>query len=140
MFRVDIIEEAKKEIRELFEANKQQAGRLVVVLQELSENCTDIYDLVESGYECEDFNVDAVWSLQNKELRNVWRLKIFGFSLKGTKFNLSHRVIYAPDYKRNTIHILGLMDRDLDYEKDKEFIKEIIKRYDRLGLSRLPRA
>lgn len=140
MFRVDVIPEAKAEIQDLFEKDPEQAGRLIAVLQQISENCDDITDLTEQGFECNDFDVSAIWSVQKKDLRNAWRLKIFGFSAKGNKFVLRHRIIYAPDYIRNTIHILGLMQRDIDYEQDKGFIQEIIKRYDKLGLVKLPRA
>ena len=139
MFRVDIVEEAKEEIRNLFKTDENQAGRLFAVIEELIKNCVSIDDLTYPGFECKDFNVDAIWSIQNKMLRNMWRLKIFGFTKKA-KFNLRYRVIYAPDYQRNTIHILGLMERDVNYEEDKEFIAEIIRRYDCLGLSKLPRA
>ena len=138
MLRVDIISEAEQEILELLEADAEQGSRLVAVIEELTDSY-DIDDLTEQGYYFEDFNVDCFWHMQNEHQRNVWRLKIFGIDNDGSDFTLNHRVIYAPDRLRNTVHVLGIMERNLDYENDKDFIEKIKIRYDRLGLPSLPK-
>lgn len=137
MFRVDIVPEAREEIRNLFKTDEIQARGINAVIGDLNKNAS-FDDLTDKNYECEDFNVDGFWSIQNKDLRNVWRIKIFG-KKHSKKFPLRYRVIYAPDYQRNTIHVLGLMKRKIDYEKDKKFVAEIIRRYDKLGLVKIPR-
>jgi mRNA-degrading endonuclease RelE of RelBE toxin-antitoxin system len=139
MFRVDIADEAKEEIQNLFKVDSIQARRLVVVLEELDRNEGGLENLIEDGFFCDDFDVKHVRHFQHRERKNVWRLKVFGYSERRGDFVLDYRVIYAPDFARNTIQILGIMHQSVDYEKDKQFVAEIVRRYEQLGLPLLPR-
>jgi len=122
-------DDAYADLDKLWDEDEAAAARIEALLEEI-EGDTDLLDrLSQNGYGRpgrDDFNV--VW-LEN-QIRvgnNLWRLKMWDVK--------DHRVIYAffpSSPTSGTYHVLGVMRRAINYDRNHEFIQRIESAYTKL--------
>jgi len=120
--------DAKQDLLRLKESDPYAAARIAVVLQELQGN-QDLMDrLTQDKFGIEgrhDFNVRGLAS-QFKAGHNLWRLKVWNLERRAHRY----RVIYAFVPSKGYHYVLGIMPREIDYERDDDFIRRVERAYD----------
>lgn len=137
MYELAITPNAEADIKKLFATDPKSASVVMAYLGEIADDQYLLESLSVPDFEEADekFNVSQVYALQDSGW-NVWRLKLF--VLEPRKRLLDHRVLYAFDTRKRIYHVLAVMHRDQDYEKDKQLIARIKADYDRLGIYHPP--
>ena len=108
-------------------ANQRDQGlEILVMAEQLEENGPIVECLKVKRYSDDDFDIDEIVS-QQAEGRNLWRLKHFKVR--------DYRVVYCIFADRNfeVIHLLGIMPRTENYEKDGSKFRRILEVYDELN-------
>jgi hypothetical protein len=130
MLYLSVHDDAQRDLDELWKADPSAAARLVVLLQEL-QGSQDLQDrLTQNGFGTEGrdkFNVRSIVS-QVHAGHNLWRLKEWQLERMGRQY----RIIYAFIPTKRHHHILGIMPREIDYDRDHEFFRRVELAYDAL--------
>jgi len=126
--------DAEDDLDRIYETDEDAAAEIEVFLEEAKNNQSTLDDLTRSGYVNygeHPFNVKE-WVAAKKEKLNLWRLRLLWLEGDAAKY----RVIYAFDPLRWRYHILGIVNRNFNYELKNERSKKIIAAYEDLGLPR----
>ncbi|EXF45237.1 hypothetical protein BAY1663_02316 [Pseudomonas sp. BAY1663] len=70
------------------------------------------------------FNIRA-WGAAQSQCLNLWRIRDFSLSRKG----LEYRIVYAVFPKTDQIFVLGIVERDFDYELSHPVSQRIVAAY-----------
>jgi len=129
MYRISIHDDAKDDLRQIQTIDAVSANRIAVILQQIKADPDLLDRLLEHDFGPEGgapFNVQKYLTFWRKGL-DVWRLKIWD----DPKRLLPYRVIYAYDYGHNgnNFYVLGVVDRDFDYDGNHPTVKRIIATY-----------
>ena len=128
-YQLILSEGAQADLRECKAKDAYAAAVISQYLRELDNDIGACALLVDEHYSDDDIgSVEPLWSLQ-KEKMNAYRVR---FILLGR-----WRVITAGDHRRRRVGILAIMERDANYQSDKELWKRIEKEYDELDFPRL---
>jgi hypothetical protein len=126
-------DDAKADLDALWGEDEAAAARIEATLQEI-EGDQDLLDRLTQnnfGRERRDtFNVRLVEN-QARIDNNIWRLKVWCLERRDRKY----RVIYAyfpTTPTTGTYYVLGIMPREIDYDRDHEFIRRIESAYQEL--------
>ncbi len=130
MISLIVHDDAAADIKSLFDSEPDTAGCVVSLLQELKGD-PDLMDRLTQidygAYETAKFHVDAWWAEQKKG-RNLWRLKIWDLENQ----RLPYRIIYAFEPMLKKHHVLAVVNRDFDYDKDHPVTQRIRNAYDEI--------
>jgi hypothetical protein len=135
MSKLKLAELYKQNIKELLLADKPTALYLLAMLKEIEENERLLNKLTVEKYTSSypEFDVSTWGEMMRKEGVSVWRLKPKGLTETNAR---QYRIIYTYNGKDDTYHLLGVMNRSVDYETSTPFAKQVIEQYDNLGFRR----
>ena len=74
----------------------------------------------------------AFWN-DRTEPRNLSRLKLWHVPEEGGRL-CPYRIVYAVDARSDSYHILGIVHRNTDYDRNHPLIARILRDYDDLGI------
>ncbi len=130
MLRLYIHDDAEDDLERLWESEPTAAAQIGVLLEELEGN-PDLLDRLTQqdfgAYELEDFHVSK-WQEQQRQGRNLWRLKIWDLE----KMGIRYRVVYAFMPRQQDYSVLGIVPRKFDYDASHELTRRIIAAYENL--------
>lgn len=137
MYRLEIHEHAKGDIRALLKTVPKAAYRIVALLEELEGDQDKLDRLTQQGYggspskpvKGASFNV-KYWVQARNDGLNLWRLRDFDLSNQG----LEYRIIYAFFPNESTYFILGIAEREFNYEQSHPITARIYSDYRLLEL------
>lgn len=125
---LDFCLRAEQEFDELWESDEDAAALIDALLIQLEEDPRLLDYLCE-----EDRYLQTRPSFEVKRFEHLWRRKYTIYILKITADDggvVGHRVVYAHHPQRDIYYVLALMDREIDYDADKDFINRICADYD----------
>lgn len=130
MYSLFVHEDAEQDLENLWNEAPEAAARTVVLLEELEGN-QDLLDRLTQqdfgAYHGGDFHVTK-WFEQWKVGKDLWRLKVWSLEDKG----LQYRIVYAFVPRRLHYHILAIVHRDFDYDRNHEVTRRILRAYEAL--------
>lgn len=124
MFALFIHQDAREDLRALWNSNFEAAARLSSLFQELDENQDLLDRLTQHDYGAHpraDFHLSNWWE-QWRRKRDLLRLKVWDLEDKG----LRYRVVYAFIPRKRHYHILAIAPREFDYDKNHPISQRII--------------
>lgn len=110
------------------------AGKVVALLQQAKADPAIITSLLDHGFGADHaaaYHVSKWFEFWNAGY-NLWRLKIW----TEPKGSLRYRIVYAYEPQSLHYHVLAVVHRDFDYQRDHEITRRILKTYEALGLTR----
>lgn len=132
MYSLAIYDDAEKDLDALWDSDEDAAADIDVLLDEIrgDQNLLDL--MTVDGYVGDKFDVVEMRYFRRTRL-NIWRLKAGYLEADWTQY----RIIYAFEPKKKTYHVLAVMPREKDYEKDRQFVARLERAYDDLGIPRI---
>ena len=126
--------DANADLECLFEEDPDAAAEIAVLIQEIAGS-QELLEALSIPHHIDDkIDVGLFVTLQKRRL-NVWRLKAGYLEAAWAKY----RLIYAFDGPKGAYHVLSIMHRGQNYERDTTFIARLERAYNDLGLPQLPR-
>ncbi len=113
--------------------DKFAAGKVAALLQQAKHDPKVIATLLDHDFGDDHsaaYHVSKWFAFWNAGY-NLWRLKIW-IEPSGS---LRYRIIYAYEPSTLRYHVLAIVHRDFDYQKDHEITRRIRKAYNDLGLT-----
>lgn len=130
MLRLIVHNDARDDLEKLWDVEPVAAARIAVLLEEL-EGDSDLLDRLTQhdfgAYHTEDFHVSK-WQEQWRKGKDLWRLKVWDLEDKG----LRYRVVYAFMPRQKDYYVLGIVQRDFNYEPNHELTRRILAAYENL--------
>ena len=126
--------DAEYDLDLIYEVDEDAAADIEAFLEEAKNNRSTLDDLTRSGYiqyGDQPFDIKE-WLAAKKEKFNLWRLRLLWLEGESAKY----RIIYAFDPIKWRYHVLGIVNRNFNYELNNERSKKIIAAYEDLGLPR----
>lgn len=109
------------------------AGKVVALLQQAKADPAIIASLLDHDFGADGaaaYHVSKWFEFWNAGY-NLWRLKVW-IERKGS---LRYRIVYAYEPRSLQYHVLAIVHRDFDYQRDHETTRRILKAYEDLGLT-----
>jgi len=126
-------QDAESELEALWDTNEAVAADIVALLELLCDSQDLLDRLSKHGFV--QYNKPAIeiskWVGQQQQKRNLWRLKFVAFV---NSASARHRIIYAFHPTQLRYYVLGILNRDFNYEPSHPISKRIIAAYDELGI------
>jgi plasmid stabilization system protein ParE len=132
VYSVVIAVAAKEDLAAIAKDDPETEAEIVAVLHELRGNqqLLDALTIKDYGLTRDaPFHVDS-WSAQQRQGRNLWRLKIWDLE----DIKIRYRVVYALDPRISRYFILAVLHRDFDYDEKYPRVQQLLAAYDRLGI------
>jgi len=132
VYGVVIAVAAKEDLAVIAKDDPETEAEIVAVLHELKGNQQLLDALTVKDYGLTrdaPFHVDS-WRAQQRQGRNLWRLKIWDLEDIGIRY----RVVYALDPRISRYFILAVLHRDFDYDEKHPRVQQLLAAYDRLGI------
>jgi len=130
---------AEEDLKELLNSgssrDKKAADLILVTLEEIAGD----KDFLSRMYRRGQTRIGSTTSDTDQITRywragkNILRLKFWDFPEEGGAL-LPWRAIYAYDAQYNAYHVLGIINRDANYDKDDTKFQRILNDYDALGI------
>lgn len=126
-------EHAQADLDALWEEDAEAAARIEVILEEIEGDQDYLDRLTQNNFGRQgrdEFNVRLIEN-QARINNNIWRLKVWSLERRDQKY----RVIYAYFPRTPTegsYYVLGVMPREIDYDRDHEFVQRIESAYQAL--------
>jgi hypothetical protein len=136
MSRFWVHDDAELDLEIIWDLDGESAGYLQPLLEQLETDINLRDRLTQEDFGVpgvHPFHVDAVDEHQRAG-RNIWRLKAWNLDQQ----TIPYRVIYAYDHRNDAYLVLGILPREFAYDTQHERVREIVRLYDELGLSRIP--
>lgn len=132
VFKLSLDADARRDLEGLWASDSDSAAVLAATLQHIAgdQRLLDSLTIKDFGSHGSDaFHVDR-WVEQQREGRNLWRLKVWELEGKGKRY----RVAYALDPRTSRYYVLGIFTRDFNYDATDARTRRILASYDRLGI------
>lgn len=125
--------DAAEDLRQLMGSDKFAAAKVLALLQQAKHDPRIIATLLDHEFGEDHSATYHVSRWQNfwRAGYNLWRLKIW-LEPKGS---LRYRIIYAYQPVTLQYHVLAVVHRDFNYDKDHEITKRILRAYTSLGIA-----
>jgi hypothetical protein len=123
---------AHADLEAIWDEDPDSAAKIYALLQEVkgSQALLDALTTHDFGaHATQRFHVSR-WLAQQRKGRNLWRLKVWGLNQHGIRY----RVVYAFDPRIHRHFILGIVNRDFDYDESDPRTRRILEAYDRLDI------
>lgn len=123
---------AQDDLEQLWAADPVAAGVLEALLERLKsdQQLMDALTVKDFGaYATAAIHVDA-WKSQQREGRNLWRLKNWELEDQGKRY----RIVYALDPRISRYYVLGIFSRDFNYDIADPRTRRVLDAYDQLGI------
>ncbi len=124
--------DAEQDLESLWGTDEEAAARITVRLEHLKadQSLLDALTIQDFGNrDGEPFHVTR-WIEQQRNRRNLWRLKEWDLERQG----LRYRVVYTLDPRISRYYVLGVINRDFNYESTDPRTQRIIDAYDQLDI------
>lgn len=137
-YAIIVTVEARKELAALKSNDLECYSAIVELLRQFHESQELLADLMDVHT---DSGGDPTFEVKLFEhgQRKGYNLYILKFYTLEDGPLASHRVIYSSSPLEGKYHVLGIVDRDLDYDRNPAWIQAIFARYDNAGVPRLPK-
>lgn len=125
-------EAAQNDLDALWETDEDAAALIFAIVEEFQDDPELGSTLVQHGYrEITDpaYEVSKFWELWHQGL-NLYRLKFWDEDGGAVPY----RIIYAHHPPNDTIHILGIIPRKINYDTSHPTVRRICNDYERLGI------
>jgi hypothetical protein len=116
----------------LWDVDPEAAATITALLQEAKAN-QEILD----SFTSQDFGAHGAkpysvlrWSAQQRQGRNLWRLKIWDLE----RVRSAYRVVYGFDPQKQRYYVLGVFHRDFNYDESDPRTQRVLQAYDRLEI------
>jgi hypothetical protein len=132
VYSILISQLAIADISEIRKSDPDTADTIWALLQEAKHSQTVLDSLSVKNFGShgnEPYNVDQ-WVAQQRQGRNLWRLKIWELEHLGIRY----RIVYALDPRVSRYFVLGVFDRDFNYDESDPRTKRVIVSYDSIGI------
>jgi hypothetical protein len=132
VYSLVIHDDAELDLDALWEIDEQATADIEVLLEQVQcdQELLDSLTIRDFGSDrSEHIHVDR-WVAQQRKGRNLWRFKIWDLEDRG----LQYRIVYALDPRISRYHVLGIVNRDFDYDEKHELTKRILAAYDDLAI------
>lgn len=126
--------DAEEELDSLWEFDEDSAALIEELLCQLEERPELLDELCR-----EHRHVTHNPSFQVKRFQYMWKNGYTIYTLKVWPHDgqeIHYRILYAHHPQKEIYYILTVMQRDLDYEADKELIHRLISAYEDFGIPR----
>ena len=131
MIALFIHDDATADLRALLNSDPVAAGQILALLEQLEGDHDQLDRLTQQDYgsgHWEDFHV-SMWQAQQRDGRNLWRLKLWDLEDKG----LRYRVVYAFVPQKQHYHVVAITRRkDFNYEESDPISQRILRAYQEL--------
>jgi len=123
---------ARADLETLWDEDPDAAGAIYALLQEIKGNQALLDALTTHDFGAQGtkrFHVSE-WTAQQRKGRNLWRLKVWELDEQGIRY----RVVYAFDPRIRRHFVLGIVDRDFNYDESDPRTRRILEAYDRIDI------
>ncbi len=129
---LSIHRDAAEDLRQLMGSNKGAAGKIAALLQQVKHDPNIIASLLEHNFGADHSSAYHVskWVEFYRVGYNIWRLKVWEMP----HGSLPYRIVYAYEPKLLQYHVLAIVHRNFNYQRDHEITKRIVKAYADLGI------
>jgi hypothetical protein len=124
---------ALEDLASIRRADARAADMILALIQEakVNQEVLESFSVRDFGaYASQRYSVRP-WVAQQNAGRNLWRIKIWELE----KFGLRYRIIYAFDARVGRYYVLGIFERDFNYDESDPRTKRILASYDSIGIS-----
>jgi hypothetical protein len=123
---------AQADLEDIWESEPEIAAGIYAVLQEAKANQSvlDTFTSHDFGAHGTDRYHVSLWAAQQNKGRNLWRLKIWELE----KHAIRYRVVYAFDPRIHRYFVLGIFNRDFNYDEADARTQRVLQAYDRLDI------
>jgi len=131
--RLSLHPDAADDLRGLMASDPNAAGKIAAFLQQAKHDPKILESLLDHGFGADrsaSYDVSKWFEYWNVGY-NLWRLKFWTFP----KGSLKYRVVYAYQPGTQQYHVLAIVHRDFDYQKDHESTKRLLAAYRSLGIT-----
>ena len=113
-------------------SNKGAAGKIAALLQQVKHDPNIIASLLEHNFGADHSSAYHVskWVEFYWVGYNIWRLMVWEMP----HGSLPYRIVYAYEPKLLQYHVLAIVHRNFNYQRDHEITKRIVKAYADLGI------
>jgi hypothetical protein len=132
VYTILVARAALRDLDEIWTVDSVAADTILALLQEAKVNqaILDSFTTQDFGaYRSADYHVDR-WVAQQQAGRNLWRLKIWELENHAIKY----RIVYALDPRISRYFVLGIFDRDFNYDESDPRTQRVLASYDSLGI------
>jgi hypothetical protein len=132
LYSIVIHEDAEADLDALWEIDEDSTADIEALLEQAAcdQKLLDTLTARDFGSgRSEEFHVEK-WFEQQRKGRNLWRLKIWDLEDRGIRY----RIIYALDPRISRYHVLGVVQRDFNYDERDARTQRILAAYDELGI------
>ncbi|MBV7482497.1 type II toxin-antitoxin system RelE/ParE family toxin [Bordetella sp. BOR01] len=130
---------AEADLDQLWESGAPQAEDAVALIEAVFDELANDSEFLARMWRRQErrmaepsIEADRIVSLWRTG-RNLLRLKLWDFPEHGGAL-LPWRVVYAYDARSEAYHVLGVIQRDTNYETHHPHIQRILRDYDALGI------
>ena len=128
MFALSITEDAQQDLDAIWEAGEsEEAARIEVFFEQADSDQKILESFLEHKFDNGVYSVSRWLQFWNKGL-DLWRARILDMPAVSRKY----RVIYAYDLNYRRFYILGVLNRDFDYEPNDPRTQRILRAYENL--------
>lgn len=125
--------DAADDLRQLMAQDRFAGGKVLALLQQAKCDPSIIDSLLDHDFGAEHtapYHVSK-WQEFWRVGYDLWRLKIW----TEPKGSLRYRIVYAYEPRTLQYHVLAIVHRNFNYERDHEITQRILKAYKDLGLT-----
>jgi len=125
--------DAANDLRGLMVSDPVAAGRMAAFLQQAKHDPKIIDSLLDHEFgkdRKEPYHVSKWLEFWNTGF-NLWRVKFWTFP----KGSLKYRVVYAYQPSTQHFHVLAIVHRDFDYDKNHDITQRILAAYHSIGIT-----
>lgn len=128
-YSIVVHEDAWKHLEELWEDPRTEdaAAEIEATLEELQHDqlALDALTVHDFGHHKSKPVHVSKWVEYWRKGADIWRLKIWSLE----EVRLPYRIVYAYEIKRQRYHVLAVLHRDFDYDRDHPATQRILEIY-----------
>jgi len=126
--------DAEADLGRIYEEDEDAGADIEVFLEEAKNNQETLDNLTRKGYvHYGDVSFDVKeWEVAKRLKYIIWRIKFLWLEGPAARY----RIIYAFHPKQYRYYILGIVERNFNYDLKHERSKKIIAAYDNLNIPR----
>ncbi len=126
--------DAEADLDRIYEEDEDAGADIEVFLEEAKNNQETLDNLTRKGYvEYGEWPYDVKeWEKAKRSKYNLWRVRLLWLKGPSSKY----RIVYAFHPAEYRYYILGIVDRNFNYDLQHERSKQILAAYDNLNIPR----
>lgn len=135
IYSIAIHDDAGRDLDQLYQTDEDAAADIEAFLEEAKLNQKTLDSLTVNGYVNEEqppFDVTELVELKRQKFI-LWRVRLLWLDSNARDY----RIVYAFNPTEMRYYVLGIIDRNFNYDANHEFTKRIVAAYDKLGIPRI---